>query len=526
MANTINCPVCGKLTDSRLDSCPHCGAYLKSRRRQAQSKQAASASKSCPRCGSTVQEGDIICVTCGTNLLTGQKIVDEAAMRKRRSIPWRWIGGVAAALVLIAAVAGLWMFAASRDPVSQAERLAAEGDTLAAETVLETYTERVPNDGIALLELGRLQWRNNKQARAAETFARASRLNPSDPEAALWAASAAALTAAGNSPDFNELLQRAAELNPNDPGLWYVLALARGVQENYPGETEALKRVITLRPADDSAHLSMGVALGLSGDLESARTELLTVGAGPRKGDALAALGFLAATQGNIDQAERRLNEAVAAADLSMKSEANLVLGRLKLMAGDFQQAQAYLEQALASNSRNVQARFLRGLCLQARGRFQDALAEFEQIPAEPGPFAAEAAVQAADIHLTLNAPDRARRSLEDAARFGAKTAAYYTVSGRLALASEDDAGALNAFVTAIRTDPRFASAYLERGLLHIQLEQTAEGLADLDTYLKLAGEGARGSRIGEVQMLADQLRQAVQGPAAEGTTKSTEASV
>lgn len=524
MANTINCPVCGKLTDSRLDSCPHCGAYLKSRRQKSQARTAAPRSaKSCPRCGSTVQEGDIICVTCGTNLLTGQKIVDEAAMRRRRSIPWGWIAGIAAALLIIAAIAGLWIFAAARDPITQAQRLAADGDTLAAEGLLETYTERVPDDVDALMELGRLQMRNNKPERAAASFARASRLNPSDPEAALLAASASAQSAGGASPEFIDLMQRAADLNSSDPGLWYVLALARGVNGDYTGEVAALERVVELRPSDDSARLSLGVAHGLSGNVDRARNELMAVGEGPRKGDALAALGFVSAMQGDVDQAERRLNEAVKADDLSMKAESNVVLGRLKLEQGAFQEAQAYLEAALAADQNHRQARFLHGLCLQARGRFQDALGDFEQLTTAPGPFAAEAGVQAADIHLTLNAPDRARRALDEAARAGANSAAFHTVHGRISMAGEDDVRAMSEFDLAIRTDPEYASAYLERGLLHVQQDATVEGLADLDRYLELVGDGARGSRVGDVRMLAEQLRQAAQGP--EGAVQS-EASV
>jgi tetratricopeptide (TPR) repeat protein len=470
-----------------------------------------------------VQEGDIICVTCGTNLLTGQKIVDEAAKRRRRSVPWGWIAGIAAALLIIAAVAGLWMFAAARDPISQAQRLAANGDTLAAEGLLETYTERVPDDAAALMELGRLQLRNNKQARAAASFARVSRLNPSDPEAALLAASASAQADAGASPDFITLMERAAELNSSDPGLWYVLALARGVNGDYRGEVDALNRVVELRPSDDSARLSLGVAHGLNGEVDRARNELMSVGTGPRKGDALAALGFIAAMQGDIVQAERRLNEAVTADDLGMKAETNVVLGRLMLEQGNFPEAQAYLEAALAADQNHRQARFLHGLCLQARGRFQDALGDFEQLASSPGPFAAEAGVQAADVHLTLYAPDRARRALDEAGRAGANSAAYHTAAGRLAMATDDAVRAQSSFDLAIRTDPDFASAYLERGLLHVQQEATQEGLADLDRYLELVGEGARGSRVGDVQMLADQLRQAVQGP--EGAAQS-EASV
>ena len=143
----------------------------------------------------------------------------------------------------------------------------------------------------------------------------------------------------------------------------FVLALARGVNGDYEGEIEALNRVIELRPSDDSAHLSLGVAQGLNGNTDPAKTELLSVGAGPRKGDALAALGFVLAMQGNATQAERRLNEAIASDVLNVRAEANVLLGRMKLVEGTFPEAQAYLAASgVLSGLSVVECKWLLGL--------------------------------------------------------------------------------------------------------------------------------------------------------------------
>lgn len=513
MANTINCPVCGKLTDSRLDSCPHCGGYLKSRRqRQAQPSGAAKARKTCPRCGSGVQEGDIICVACGTNLLTGQKIVDEARLRQRqRTIPMGWIIGGVAAAVLIIVVGFLWIYAVTRDPLSQARRLADDGRTLDAINLLQEYVERVPNHAPATMELARLQWQLGQFGDAAINFAKVSQLEPDNEDAAIFAARAAARSGAASPRELAELLERAAALERSDAGLWYTLALARGASGNTAGAIEALERVIELRATDDSAHLTMGVAQGLSGNIEAAETEFLTVGPGERKAEALAGLGFLALIKGNTAEAPRRLSEAVAAGPLPSTAQVNLALGRLQLEQGAFAEAQVNLEAALAAAPNNRHAQFLHGLCLQARGRPQEALVDFESLMNTAGEFAGEAAIQAADIHISLNVIDRARRALDAAARAGNKSAAYFTVQGRLALATLDEQGAFSNFDTAVRTDPSYAGAYLERGLLYIRQDAMAQGLADLETYLKVVGDRGAGTRIGEVRALADQLRQAGQ---------------
>jgi len=520
VANTINCPVCGKLTDSRLDSCPHCGGYLKSRR-QKQAQPVAKTRKSCPRCGSGVQEGDIICVTCGTNLLTGQKIVDEARLRQRqRTLPTGWLigGGIAAVLIVVFGL--LWIYAVTRDPLSQAKRLAEDGRTMDAINMLQEYVDRVPNHSPATMELARLQWRIQQYDDAAINFAKVSQLDPQNAEAAIFAARAAARSGVATPRELAELLERAAVLEESDAGLWYTLALARGASGDNRGAIEALERVIELRATDDSAHLAMGVTQGLDGNLDAAETEFLTVGPGERKAEALAGLGFLALIKGNTAEAPRRLAEAVESGQLPAAAQVSLALGRMQLEQGAFAEAQATLEGALAADPNNRQARFLRGLCLQARGRAQEALADFESLMGTPGDFAGEAAIQAADLNVSLNVPDRARRALDAAARNGTKSAAFFTAQGRLSLITQDEEGAMSSFETAVRTDPSYAGAYLERGLMHIRRDAIAQGLADLDTYLKLVGDRGAGTRIDEVRALADQLRQAGQP---EGTQVARE---
>lgn len=524
MANTINCPVCGKLTDSRLDSCPHCGGYLKSRRQRPQAP-AAKRGKTCPRCGSAVAEGDIICVACGTNLLTGQKIVDEAALRRQRqrALPAGWLigGGIVAALLVV--VGFLWIYGATRDPLSQAKRLAAQGETLEALTILEKYVARAPNDGPAVFEMARLQWQSQQFDNAAATFAKAAALDPDNEDAALFAARAAARSERVTPRELADLLERAVRLKQNDASLWYTLALARGASGDTAGAIEALERVIELRATDDSAHFSLGVAYGLDGRHALAATEFMTVGAA-RKADALAGLGFVEMMRGNPAEASRRLNEAVAAGGLPSAVQAYVALGRMQLEQGAFAEAQGNLESALAQDADDRQARFLRGLCLRARARVQEALPDFEALANAPGEFTAEAAIQAAEIHLAQNAADRARRAIEPAARAGEKSAAYFTTQGRIALASGDEEGAMQAFETALRTDRNYAGAYLERGLLNVRREALGPGLADLDQYLTLVGDRGAGTRVEEVRALADQLRQAAQGP--DGTELAREGGV
>jgi tetratricopeptide (TPR) repeat protein len=310
------------------------------------------------------------------------------------------------------------------------------------------------------------------------------------------------------------LLERAVKLEPNDSGLWYTLGLARATAGNMDAAIDALNHVVSLQGTDDSAHLTLGVAHAIQKNADQASTEFMTVSDGPRKAEAQAGLGFVALMNGNAEEAVRRLGDAVQSGQLPSAGAAQLALGQMHLQRGEFAEAQTALEKAVGADANNREARFFLGLAFRALNREQDALTELQNIADSPGAYAPEAAIQVAEIQLELNAPDKARRALDAAARAGTKNAAYYTVLGRVMMATDDPEGAMQSFETAVRTDKTYAAAYLERGLLHIRREALGPGLADLEQYLKLVGNGGQGTRVAEVRALAEQLRQAGEAPA------------
>lgn len=518
MANTVNCPVCGKLTDSRLDSCPHCGAYLKRIGTQPAAPQVKK-QKNCPQCQALVDEGDIICMACGTNLLTGQKIVEEAAQRKGMPIQLLIAGMIAAILVIVVGI--FWLYTATRNPYNTAMRLIQEREYLEAQTLLSEYVEEVPEDARALYELGRLQWRANQFDNAADSFSRAVEVDPRDANTALWAAVALSRGTASDSRRRQvTLLERATNVRRDDPALWYLLALARGTTGDREGQVEALKEVIRIRPTDESVRWSMGVSRALDGELAEAQSELEMVREGPHRADALAALGFVAGLDRSRQRAIQYLEQALGAGGLSVSAQARTELGRLYMVDGDYQTAQQHFEQALAERPSDLLVQYLRSVCLEARGRRQDALEAYESITRERGAYAMEANVQAARIYLSMNMPDRARQAVDQAQRLGATSAAYMTTRGRVLVMEENDASALDAFRQAINTDPRFSGAYLERGLLHVRNDNLAGGLKDLEAYLELVGTNTLGTKAADIRALTNQLRQASQDAQGQQTAR------
>ncbi len=517
MANTINCPVCGKLTDARLDSCPHCGTLLRRKRPQGVA-QAVQAQKICPYCKSPIGDDDFICMTCNTNLLTGQKVAEEvaASRRRRASTGWMVFGGIAAVVIIGLGLFGLYV--ASSDPVSKAVKLIEEREYTEAQTILAAYVERVPDDARAFYELGRLQWRVSQFARAAESFTRAVRIDPDNVDAAMWAVVALSRAGVpGAQTRQIEFLERVVQYRVADRWLWYVLALTRGTAGDVPGQIEALERVIQLRPMDDSAmydsaRWGMGLGHALRGEFEEARGQLRLVGEGPRFADVLAVQGFVASLEGKPVVAAQRLEQALETDGITVASQAMTELGKLRMKEGLFLDAQTHFDSALALRQNDPYIRYLRALCLQARARGQDALTEFESIARDRGAFAMEATVQVAQVYLSMDMPDRARKALEQAGKLGGSGAAYSTVQGRILALGGDEAGAVNAFRRAIDSDPAYAGAYLERGLLHVKNEDLGNGLRDLERYLQLVGSNVQGTRAADIRALTEQLRQATQG--------------
>ncbi len=523
MANTINCPVCGKLTDARLDSCPHCGTIL--RRRQPQgAPKAAQAQKTCPYCKSPIGDDDFICMKCNTNLLTGQKVAEEvaASRRKRMSTGWMVFGGFAAVVLIGVGLFGLYL--ASSDPVSKALKLIEEREYTEAQTILAAYVERAPDNARAFYELGRLQWRVSQYANAAKSFTQAVDIEPDNVDAAMWGV--VALSRAGVADaqtrqiDFLESVVNHREAAP-DPWLLYVLAITRGVAGDVPGQIEALEEVVRMRPTDDSARWGMGLGHALRGDFEEARGQLMLVGEGPRFADVLATQGFVANLEGKPAVAAQRLEQALNTDGVTVASQAMTELGKLRMKEGRFRDAETHFDSALALRQNDPYIRYLRALCLQARARGQDALSEFESIVRNRGALAMAAAVQVAQIYLSMDMPDRARQAVEQAGRLGGNGAAYFTVQGRMLGLDGDGMGALNAFRRAIDSDPAYAGAYLERGLLYVKNEDLGSGLRDLERYLQLVGSDVQGTRAADIRALTEQLRQATQSGGARRTART-----
>ncbi len=516
----ISCPYCGKLTDPRLEGCVHCGGTLRKQAAPGQAQPQRS-SETCPSCGALVQDGDIICVACGTNLLTGQRISEEKAAAKSRSIPLppvRWIAAAVVAALVIAALFLVALMIFSGDPVQKAMRLKKDGKVTEASEILTKHLERHPDAADAHVALGTIQWDSRDYSEAAKSFDSAARSTfpPENRDAYLMAVASLNRQGKGSEqlPEIGAVLERMVQDFDGDPQARYLLALLRGAQGETAKQIETLKKLVDLAPENTEAQRFLGVAHALNGEAREASVALSGVLADrPGDADTLASMGLLAARQGDLSEATERLNAALEA-QTSIETDVLVQLGLLLVSEGRYDEARGYLTQAVAQAPSNQTAQFYYGVCLQMNDSFlQEALAQFEPLTKAGGEYAAEAAVRAAQAYLQLGDLDNASLNTHRAIKLGGDGPELYTVHGRVLAALDELQEARSAFAKAMQADDNYAPAHLEAGLLAVQRNSAREGIRELDKYLRLADPEEEGERLEQVKVFLEQLRDSATGP-------------
>lgn len=518
-----NCPFCGKLTDPKLENCPHCGGFLQ---RKSGSKGDAQR-HTCPSCHALVQDGDIICVACGTNLLTGQKIAEERRLAVAEPSPAgkRIALAVVGLIVVIGAAVVLYMV--TRDPLKQALQLKASGKLSEATKLLQDLAAKQPSDTRVFLELGKILYETNQAKLAFDPFEKAVKLDPENREAALLAVTCLADAAdASNRPREIEILQDQVKRRPSDQECWYLLGLARGSNGDTAGQIDALQHAITLDPSRAEAHRYLGAALAIQGDFAGADKEF---GAASQQqeenGDTAAAAGLAESINGRNEAAAKQLTDAVKR-KTSVEAEALVQLGLLMIQQGQFPDAEDYLNRA-RKLGRNETADFFHAVAMQGQEMLDMAVSEFEAQSKGSGPYAGAALVNLAQIHLAQGNLDKARDTADKAAAQGNNTAPLLTVRGRILARTNNDTNAQDMFKKAIQADPNYAPAHLENGLLYVKRQVLTEGIRELERYIQLASVSIQeAGRITEIQALVDQLKQAAppseQGPPAPAPAAAT----
>ncbi|HOZ46692.1 MAG TPA: tetratricopeptide repeat protein [Candidatus Hydrogenedentes bacterium] len=521
MAGMTNCPYCGKLTDPKLENCPHCGGYLQKKDDSLDPypKKPRAKGQSCPNCRALVNDGDIICVACGTNLLTGQKIAEQGVKPKadpgvrlapaaeRSTLKWLI---VALIVVIILALALVVVAILSRDPLQKAVDLSRANNFLEAANVLRRHIERHPDDAEAQCLLGKVHWRMNQFMDAADAFERAARIDKTSPQTGLMA-----VLSLASQPSGDTLGRQAAILEdlfqtfPDDLDVGYLLALAQGVQGKVERQVTVLRKIVAAAPTDAAARENLGLALALSHAYEEAARELAAAQSdGVATANLAAAQGFAGYLMGDIENAAPFLSQALDEGT-TVQQQAQLRLALLLARQGQYGTALPHFNVLAGGTGETaVVAKFFHGMCLALSGRHSDALIELEALGLQRGPFAVEASLQAAHLYLVNGDIERAREAIRRADEYGGSGPALETLRGRVEAATGQFRPAQEAFKRAILADENYAPAYLENGLVYIKREVFSEGIQQLEKYLTIIDPDMPGAHGPEVEMLVAQLKQ------------------
>ncbi len=503
----MNCPHCGKLTDPKLENCLHCGGPVRVKAPREGAARGLAAHQ-CPNCKSPVQEGDIICVRCGTNLLTGQRISEEQTRERRAPRrPWARIAiGVMLATAAVAAL-GYALYYLSQDPVSEAIRLSQNNNVLEAINVLQRHVAANPRRAEAQALLGRLHYQAQQFGKAAEALSEAARLQPDEGDWALMAAAAAArLPGDEGRARLTALLREMSASRQANAQTLHLLALTLGAGGDYAGQAETLRKILEMDPNHAQARRDLGIALAMQGDFEGAEREIrAALQIHSEEADAVAVLGLLpqddATTAEKVALLERALQSGVR-----VEPAIRARLGLFRIQEGDFAGALPLFRDAKADPASD--GAFFYALCLQQSNLDTEALSEYDRIVTAGGPHAGEASIQMALIFLNQGNLQRALETTRRAAQLGAATARMYTVQGRIHLLENNINEAQQAFRNALQADPQYPAAHLENGLMLVGRGMMTEGLRELERYLELAGDDDVQGRRAEIELLVTQLRQ------------------
>lgn len=437
---------------------------------------------------------------------------DPTAMSRGIPLPVL-VGGAISIMAVV--LGGIWYYMANSDPVERARQLISEFKYPEAQELLLDYVKTDPNNEDAMFELAKLQWQAKAFGDAAVTFQNVVEINPTNVEAGLRAVLSLQLSGKSNSLDQEiSILETLSDNAEDNAKVWLMLAMAkgaRGEENDYAEQSLALERVLELSPGVESARLDMGIGQALLGNFQKAKSELSAVTSPAQRGNALAFLGYVAMQEQDQPRAIALFEDALKSENLGIRWQAQTELAKLRIQQGQFREAEIGLREALAENSQNDLGRYLLGISLHSLGRANEALNEFETLSRGQGDYSAQGSVQAASIRLLLGDIDSAERAISTARRSNYESPAYFTVLGRVHMATNLTSDARNAFDTAIRMDPTYAPAYLERGLLSVKEDNLTDGIRDLNDYLNLLGRDTRGTKANEIRLLTNQLQRAIE---------------
>jgi len=506
--------MCGATVDAAARQCPKCNAALGAAGRPATEPSATMRINKCPRCGAQVQQGDVICVSCGTNLFTGKRVTVSSASSEIRSgltisDTKRWIWAGAAVVVLVVLVAAIFVFA--RDYTALGKKLVSEGKYEQGIDALRTAIDRNDSDFDAHFYMGVAQSLMDNYDDAARAFDQAARLKPQSLEAHLLLGLTHGIR--GDYEKELDELDYVIDLDPNHPNhvdALFLAALAYGVVGDAGNEISYLERAEALRPRDASIHYYLGMALSRQEMYEQAVTAFeRALAIDPYSGDTLLALGMSYEAGGAVDKALAALRDALAR-QTQFIHNAHYHLGLALAATERWQDAREEFARALESSPNNAACLYFLGVAEQTLGNSEAASNAFRRIidlgDAEYGP---QAHIQMALIKIRQGEKAQGEDELRTAVAAQPANVAAHIHLGMFLKDEGRDAAAIRAFRTAIDAAPNNPAPHLALAVFYVERKSTEYAVKEFQKYLDLVPSGGESE---SVRRIVRQLEQSAQG--------------
>jgi tetratricopeptide (TPR) repeat protein len=496
VAEKIACPYCGKTAEASQKSCPHCGGSFSKKAPPPGNKPVSPSQGHCPKCSALVEKGDIVCIQCGVNLITGKKVVSAkespAAPAKESGANGPLIFGILAAVIL---VVGAIFFFLLQNPVESARNTALQGDYRTAIDALEQYGGEHPDDKDAAFLLAKIYWQDQQFDKASGALIALADVFP---EAGAMAVLSSYQKDPENKQAVLEALRKLDGENNSEDWFAPLYGLAQAASSEVSQETSNAEVW--------SGAALQASALALEGNAGAAR-ELLEAQSGSSDGEIMAVLGLILSELDEEESARVHLEKAVQE-ESSLSHLAQLRLGVYHFKNGQFSEARVIFEEVKRLHPDVEEAAFLLALSLEEEARNVPAIEAHERIMDKRGRYAGKSALQLAELYLRIDDSSNANDKILAARRLEKNSAKVETVLGRVRMLEGEMDAARKAFAAAVQMDRSYAPAHLEMGLMYLSQGAVAQGLRELETYLRLREATPADSSFHEIELLVEQLRQ------------------
>jgi tetratricopeptide (TPR) repeat protein len=254
---------------------------------------------------------------------------------------------------------------------------------------------------------------------------------------------------------------------------------------------EAFRKALAIQPGLMEAHENLGAALAATGEFDAAISEDKQVLAvSPDKPTVQMNLALAYYKKGDLSHARRELETIHTARPLDVP--AAVMLGYTYIRLGRNLEAADLLMPFEAGHETNMDLEYVLGYALIESGKATEGLPRMEKVAHTN--HSAEAYAIAASTHIYRREFAEARTDLDIAIQLKPSLPGLYTMLGQVRYGMEDMEGAIPAFKTALRTDPRdfTANLYLGTILLKERDLENARPLLELALELQPSAPLAR----------------------------------